>query len=159
MRDAAKNDTAEKDAAGTESAKAGPGPESPVLLTPAETAAKSGFSLDTLRYYDRIGLLGPVARSASGHRRYSLGDVEWLSVLRCLRETGMPIAEMRSYAELVKADDRDVTQRLSALEAHDARVEHRLAELLSQRAHLREKIAYYRSLAAGTESGDGQEAG
>ncbi|WP_405458896.1 MerR family transcriptional regulator [Streptomyces sp. NBC_00101] len=118
------------------------------LFTPAETAARTGFTLDTLRYYDRIGLLGPVARSASGHRRYSPGDLEWLAVLRCLRETGMPIADMRSYAELARSGDGTVPQRLAALEAHDVQVEHRLAELLGQRAHLREKIAYYRSLGA-----------
>lgn len=123
-----------------------PEPVTASLLTPAETAAESGFSLDTLRYYDRIGLLGPVARSASGHRRYSPGDLEWLAVLRCLRETGMPIADMRSYTELAKAGDGTVPERLAALEAHDLQVEHRLTELLHQRAHLKEKIAYYRSL-------------
>ncbi|MFI5531044.1 MerR family transcriptional regulator [Kitasatospora sp. NPDC051853] len=117
-----------------------------VVLTPAQAVAESGFSLDTLRYYERIGLLGEVRRSASGHRRFTAHDLAWLGVLRCLRDTGMPISDMLDYAELVRAGDGTVTQRLAILEAHDEQVEARIRELQRQRQAIRDKIAYYREV-------------
>jgi DNA-binding transcriptional MerR regulator len=113
--------------------------------SPAETVEKSGFSLDTLRYYERIGLLEPVRRAAGGHRRYSDDDLGWLDMLRCLRGTGMPIAQMQSFTELVRAGDETVAERLALLEEHDAAVEAEMARLIEQRDKIRDKIAYYRS--------------
>jgi DNA-binding transcriptional MerR regulator len=82
-------------------------------LTPGEVAARSGFSLDTLRYYERIGLLDRPERSPSGHRRFGEEDLEWLEVLRCLRDTGMPIAQMRRYADEVAVADALVIRALA----------------------------------------------
>ncbi len=60
--------------------------------SPREVADKTGFSLDTLRYYEKIGLLVSIARSSGGWRVFTEDDVAWLGILQCLRETGMPIA-------------------------------------------------------------------
>ncbi len=124
-------------------------------LTPAETVECSGFSLDTLRYYERIGLLGRVDRAPSGHRRFTPDDLEWLSVLRCLRDTGMPIADMRRYAELVRGGDAEggsgadsVEERIALLEKHDAQVDAQIEHLRRQQRHLHDKIAHYRSVQA-----------
>jgi DNA-binding transcriptional MerR regulator len=114
--------------------------------TPGETAEKTGFSLDTLRYYERIGLLDGVARTSGGRRRYGDDDLGWIEMLRCLRDTGMPIARMREFAALTR-DERTVAARIALLEEHDREVEERIATLHAQRDHLRGKIAYYRSLA------------
>jgi DNA-binding transcriptional MerR regulator len=108
----------------------------------------SGFSLDTLRYYERIGLIEPVRRAAGGHRRYSDGDLGWLDMLRCLRGTGMPIAQMQAFAELTREGDDTVAERLALLEEHDASVEAEMARLIAQRRKIQEKIAYYRSYLA-----------
>lgn len=113
-------------------------------LTPAETVARSGFTLDTLRYYERIGLLGAVHRSHTGHRRFTEHDLQWLAVLRCLRDTGMPIAEIRRFAELVRDGDGTFAERLALLERHDAQVEEHIVHLRGQQAYVREKIAFYR---------------
>lgn len=113
-------------------------------LTPAEAVARSGFSLDTLRYYERIGLLGAVHRSHTGHRRFTQHDLQWLAVLRCLRDTGMPIAEMRRFAGLVRDGDGTFAERLAVLEQHDAQVEEHIVHLRGQQAYVREKIAFYR---------------
>jgi DNA-binding transcriptional MerR regulator len=77
-------------------------------LSPSQAAEQSGFSLDTLRYYERIGLLNGISRAPSGHRRFGDDDLEWLGVLRCLRDTGMPIARMRRYAELAREGEPTV---------------------------------------------------
>ncbi|RKE20094.1 MerR family transcriptional regulator [Streptomyces sp. TLI_171] len=119
----------------------------PQLLTPAEAAERSGFSLDTLRYYERIGLLTAISRATSGHRRFSGDDLAWLTILRCLRDTGMPIADMRRYAELARDHGPDsLRDRIALLEKHDTAVNDQIALLERQRSHLRDKIDYYRSV-------------
>jgi DNA-binding transcriptional MerR regulator len=69
--------------------------------SPGEVAEKAGFSIDTLRYYERVGLLAHIDRTAGGRRAFT-DDVEWLGTLRCLRDTGMPIARMPEYARLTR---------------------------------------------------------
>jgi DNA-binding transcriptional MerR regulator len=115
--------------------------------SPGEVAEKTGFSIDTLRYYERIGLLAHIDRTAGGRRAFTDADVEWLGTLRCLRDTGMPIARMRRYAELTRSDGTE-PERLSILEEHDEEVGRRIAELRAQRTYIQNKIAWYREMAA-----------
>jgi DNA-binding transcriptional MerR regulator len=123
------------------------------VFSPSEAAEQSGFSLDTLRYYERIGLLDDIDRAPSGHRRFRDDDLEWLGVLRCLRETGMPIAQMRRYAELTRRGEATMAERLSLLTEHDKQVQERIALLQAQHNHLREKIDWYRSQMPATPAG------
>jgi DNA-binding transcriptional MerR regulator len=105
-----------------------------MALTIAEAAEATGLSSDTLRYYERDGLLlRPVARSASGHRRYADQDLTWIEMVSRLRATGMPIRDVRRYAELVRAGDGNELDRLDLLQAHRDRV---LAELSAVQQHL-----------------------
>jgi DNA-binding transcriptional MerR regulator len=114
--------------------------------SPGQVVEKTGFSLDTLRYYERIGLLDSVARGSSGHRVFSDDDVAWLAILRCLRDTGMPIAGMLRYAQLARAGDGTIAQRVALLEEHDRKVGDRIAALRAEREHIREKIDWYRAV-------------
>ncbi|WP_169581384.1 MULTISPECIES: MerR family transcriptional regulator [Microbacterium] len=111
--------------------------------TPAEAAAISGFSLDTLRYYEREGILPPVARTAGGHRAYSEADVGTLGFLKCLRETGMPIEKLRRYGELCR-DEGTLPDRIALLEEHAEAVQRELDALRAQQERLDEKLAWYR---------------
>jgi DNA-binding transcriptional MerR regulator len=122
-------------------------------LTPGEAARESGLTLDTLRYYERIGLLDRVARGPGGQRRYTASDLDWLDVIRYLRGSGMPIADLRRYAELSRGGEETVPARLALLVDHDTHVGQRLAELTAQRARLRDKIAWYREHVAGSAAG------
>ncbi|WP_307848332.1 MerR family transcriptional regulator [Microbispora oryzae] len=118
------------------------------VYTPGQVAEETGFSLDTLRYYERIGLLRRVRRNAAGQRRFTEDDVSWLGMVRCLRDTGMPIAEMRRFAELVWQDEPNVKDRIAVLERHDRKVEEQIAELRRQQDVIKRKIAYYRGVLA-----------
>lgn len=111
-------------------------------LTPAEMAEHTGRSLDTLRYYERIGLITDVDRGDSGHRRYSSDDVGWVDVLRCLRTTGMPIARMQQFAELCRTHGTEV-QRLDLLVEHHHDVVASIAELQEALLVIEGKIAAY----------------
>ena len=122
-------------------------------FSPSQAAEQSGFSLDTLRYYERIGLLDGIDRAPSGHRRFRDDDLEWLGVLRCLRDTGMPIAQMRRYAELARGGQATVAERMNLLTEHDVRVQEQIALLQAQRKHLQEKIGWYREQLPVTSQG------
>ena len=120
-------------------------------LSPGQAVEQSGFSIDTLRYYERIGLLDGIERAPSGHRRFGDDDLEWLGVLRCLRDTGMPIAQMRRYAELARGGETTLADRLTLLIEHDTCVRERIAALQAEQAHLQEKIDWYRTQVAADE--------
>ena len=117
------------------------------MYSPGQVAEKSGFSLDTLRYYERIGLLDGIARTPGGRRTFTDDDLDWLGVLRCLRDTGMPIAGMLRYAQLCRGGDDTVSERIAVLEEHDHVVEEQIRTLRAQQRHIRDKIAWYRSQA------------
>ena len=112
--------------------------------SPSEAARRSGFSLDTLRYYEKIGLLSGIGRTAGGRRVFTDEDLGWLEVFRCLRDTGMPIAEMCRYAELARQGDRTLGARRALFEAHRGRVLARMAELAEDLKVLDYKIDAYR---------------
>jgi DNA-binding transcriptional MerR regulator len=114
--------------------------------SPGETAQKTGFSLDTLRYYERIGLLDGIARNTAGQRIFTEDDVAWLGILSCLRDTGMPIARMLHYAGLTRDGDETAAERVALLEEHDREVEEKITHLRAQQRHIREKIRWYRSI-------------
>ncbi|RLK12178.1 DNA-binding transcriptional MerR regulator [Micromonospora sp. M71_S20] len=113
---------------------------------PSEAARRSGFSLDTLRYYEKIGLLSGVGRTSGGRRIFTDDDLSWLVLFRCLRDTGMPIAEMSRYAELARDGDHTAGERKALLERHAERVEEQMRLLQRQYDHLREKIRFYERL-------------
>ena len=112
-------------------------------FTPGQVAEKTGFSLDTLRYYERIGLLDDIARNSGGQRVFTEDDVAWLRILRCLRETGMPIQRMVRYAELARGGEETVAERLELLREHDRDIDEKIAHLRVEQEHIRAKIAYY----------------
>jgi DNA-binding transcriptional MerR regulator len=119
-------------------------------LSIAEAAEASGLSAHTLRYYERAGLLEPVSRNGSGHRRYREPDLEQITFLARLRATGMPIRDLRRYAELMKIGDATNAERLALLEAHRDAVRTSL-EATAQNLELVEwKIDYYNEKLGGT---------
>jgi DNA-binding transcriptional MerR regulator len=112
--------------------------------TARQAAALSGFSLDTVRYYERIGLLPKIARTAAGRRVFSEVDLRWLELLRCLRDTGMPIAEMLQFVRLMNGGEATVSERAEVLTAHHQRVEDQITRLQGHLEQIGRKIDIYR---------------
>lgn len=113
-----------------------------------EAAEKCGLTQDTVRWYERIGLLDRVERGPDGRRRFSEADLDWLSLLRKLRATGMPVRNMRRYAELVRSGAGEA-ERLDLLAEHREVV---LRALSTQRECLQLldfKIKHYRECTGG----------
>lgn len=92
----------------------------------SEASAKTGLSQHTLRWYERIGLLDAVDRTADGRRRYSERDLDLLNVFTKLRDTGMPVKEMRRYAGLVRSGAGQA-ERLELLKQHRIEVRRQMA--------------------------------
>lgn len=113
-------------------------------LTIAEVAERTGLTADTLRYYEKDQLmLRPVPRDSSGHRRYADQDLMWVSLITKLRSTGMPIRDVRRYADLVRAGDGNEQERLDLLRAHRQVVLARLAEVQDHLGAIDFKIGLY----------------
>ncbi|OLF13780.1 MerR family transcriptional regulator [Actinophytocola xinjiangensis] len=121
-----------------------------VRYRPGQVAEQTGFSLDTLRYYERIGLLDGIERDSGGRRVFDDNDLNWLRILRCLRDTGMPISRMVRYAELARGGDETIAERLALLEEHDRDINRKIELLLAEQDHIRAKISNYRRAMAGT---------
>jgi DNA-binding transcriptional MerR regulator len=113
-------------------------------LSIAEAAAHTGLTADTLRYYERDGLmLRSVPRTSSGHRLFAERDLEWIRLITKLRSTGMPIRDVRRYADLVRAGEGNEQERLDLLRAHRQVVLARLAEVQDHLGAIDYKIGLY----------------
>jgi DNA-binding transcriptional MerR regulator len=112
----------------------------------AEAARRSGLSIDTLRYYERMKLVEPPARDAAGRRAYSDEDLAWLGFLTKLRTTGMPIKMMREYAQLRWHGDAAAPRRMAILVEQRRTVRERIAELESCLDVLDYKIDKYENV-------------
>jgi DNA-binding transcriptional MerR regulator len=112
-------------------------------VTVSEAAAKVGLTVHTLRWYEQEGLVEPVGRDTAGRRRYGQGELDWLVLLTKLRSTGMPVRDMRRYAELARLGDGTVGDRLRLFIEHRERVLQRIEELQRDLEMIEYKIEIY----------------
>ena len=123
-------------------------------LTIAEAAEQTGLTAHTLRYYERDGLMRtPVRRSASGHRAYDEADLAWISLISKLRATGMPIRDVKRYADLVRAGAGNEAERLELLRAHRERVLRQLDEVRDHLSAIDHKVELYERLTSSALQG------
>ncbi len=106
-------------------------------------AHKVGLTGHTVRYYDNLGLFGPLARNPSGHRCFNQQDIDWIAFVLRLKETGMPLEQILQYAHLRAEGDTTLQARLQLLQQHAATLEARLALEQHHLGKLNEKIGYY----------------
>jgi DNA-binding transcriptional MerR regulator len=118
-----------------------------------DVAERTGLSVHALRFYEREGLMlsEHVTRGTGGHRRYTPMDVKWLVLCIKLRASGMPLAQIRRYARLVREGPGNEQERLDLLREQQARVEHQLADLQECLQIITRKVGIYEQhLADGT---------
>ncbi len=85
-------------------------------MTIKEVSEKYGISADTLRYYERVGMIPPVTRTESGIRDYQEEDLNWVELALCMRSAGLPVEVMIEYLNLYQQGDTTITARLHLLE-------------------------------------------
>ncbi|WP_330457631.1 MerR family transcriptional regulator [Streptomyces sp. NBC_00820] len=120
-----------------------PRPEGQDRYTISEVVAFTGLTAHTLRWYERIGLMPHIDRSHTGQRRYRNRDLDWLDFVTKLRLTGMPVADMVRYAELVREGESTYLDRQALLESTRRDVLARIGELRDTLAVLDRKISFY----------------
>jgi DNA-binding transcriptional MerR regulator len=114
-----------------------------------QAAQRTGLSVHALRFYERQGLLlDPVQRGPDGRRAYSESDLEWLDLCIKLRSSGMPLADIRRYTELVRRGPGNEQQRLDVMRQHQQRVVAQMADLNACLELITLKVKLYQGSAA-----------
>lgn len=114
-----------------------------MTLTITEVAELTGLTSHALRYYERAGLLPSVGRTRRGHRTYTNLDVTWVRLVSNLRDTGMPVRQVRRFVELV-ASEAPEQERVALLEQHRASTLDTLAEATRHLAAIEAKLDHLR---------------
>ena len=111
----------------------------------AEVAQRYDISPDTLRYYERIGLLSRIARTASGVRDYHEADCARIEFLKCMRAANVSIEALQEYMRLLGEGDSTIPQRKAILEQQRELARQRIAEMQAGLDLLDHKISTYDS--------------
>jgi len=109
----------------------------------AEVSEHYGLSTDTLRYYERIGLIPPVNRTESGIRDYSDLDVRRVEFIKCMRSAGLPLEVLIEYMDLVQRGDQTVEARKDILREQRDLLAARITEMQQTLDLLNHKIEVY----------------
>ena len=107
-----------------------------------EFSKVTGLGIHTLRYYEHENLIIPL-RNASNRRRYSEKDIAWISFIKRLKATGMPIKEIKKYAALRAKGNITLSERMEMLIQHRQSLNEQIRQLQEHEAMLDEKIAFY----------------
>lgn len=114
-------------------------------MTIKEVSEKFGISQDTLRYYERVGMIPAVARTSGGIRNYSDEDLNWIELAVCMRSAGLPVEAMIEYLKLFQMGDSTIEARLNLLEdQREILLEHK-KQLDSTLERLNYKISRYQA--------------
>ena len=110
--------------------------------TIAEAARKTGYDAETLRYYERAGLLRGIARKGA-RRVYTDENLRAISLITCLKKTGMPLKAIREYVALSARGDKSVAKRLDLMRRHSKEVARQLEEVTRFKDRIDFKVWYY----------------
>ncbi len=125
-----------------------------------EVCKKTGLTAHTLRYYEKEGLLAEVERTPGGFRQYSDEDLEWLGLICCLKNTGMPLQEIARFVRMAHEGDATLKDRVELLKNHRRKMIERMAEMQQYMDKITwkvnffsEKLRKYEEAAAAGEDG------
>ena len=127
-------------------------------MTIKEVSEKYGVSQDTLRYYERVGMIPEVSRTAGGIRNYTQEDLGWLELALCMRSAGLPVNVLVKYLKLYRQGDETIPQRLELLTAQRKELLEMKSRIEQTLARLDYKISVYeRGVKTGVLSWDEPE--
>ena len=105
---------------------------------------RTGLPVSTLHFYERKGLISP-ERNTSGHREYDESDLAWIAFIERLKETGMPLAQIKQYADLRAEGDSTLEERMAMLVDHKESVIDTISKWQENLDHLDKKIEHYKN--------------
>ncbi|WP_379131056.1 MerR family transcriptional regulator [Paenibacillus sp. sgz500958] len=113
------------------------------MLTIGQVAKEAGLNIGAIRFYERKGLLEPAARSEQNNRLYTNHELGWLVFIKCLRETGMSVEDIKQYYEMVKAGTATLPERIKLIQDQKQRLLDDIEEKKAQLVHLEHKLVRY----------------
>lgn len=127
-------------------------------MTIREVSEKYAVSQDTLRYYERIGLIPPVARTAGGIRNYTEADIGWVETAVCMRNAGVPIEALIEYVKLYQEGDATFEARRQLLQEQYDHLKEQKQQIEQTMNRLQYKISRYeKALETGVLTWDEKE--
>lgn len=112
-------------------------------MTITEVSKKYGLSADTLRYYERVGLIPPVPRNSSGIRDYDQTSLGWVELIKCLRSAGVGIEALSEYCRLFQQGEDTTEQRKELLKEQRRQLLERMEDMRRSLDRLNDKIERY----------------
>lgn len=112
-------------------------------MTIAEVSRKYGLTPDTLRYYERIGLIPPVPRGKGGARDYNEDSCQWVELMKCMRSAGVQIEALIEYAALAQQGDGTLEARRALLVSQREQLASRMKDMQASLDRLDYKIGLY----------------
>ncbi|MBR2299953.1 MAG: MerR family transcriptional regulator [Alphaproteobacteria bacterium] len=106
-------------------------------------AKKTGLTTHTLRYYEKEGLLPYVKKNSAGQRAFSDTDLGWLSMIECLKETGMPLKGIKQYIDWDKEGNKTLNERLQMFQNHKKHIEDQIKKYQTYMQKIDYKIRLY----------------
>ena len=116
------------------------------MYTIKQIAEKTKLTEHTIRYYDREGLIPLIARTKSGIRQFSEDDLEWINLICCLRNSGMPLLEIKEFMQLCLKGKDSLEERRVLLEKHRARILEQISSLDNSLNIINFKIDHYKEI-------------
>lgn len=114
-----------------------------VVMTIAQVSKKYQITADTLRYYEKIGLIPQVHRNKNGVRDYTEEDCRWVEFIKCMRSAGLQIDALVTYVKLFKEGDKTAEDRLQILLEQRSKLVERMQEMQQALMRLDSKIERY----------------
>ena len=123
-------------------------------MTVTGASKKYDISADTLRYYERIGLIPPVPRTSGGVRDYDEASCGWIELMKCMRAAGVQIEALIRYVALFRQGDGTLEERRALLEGQREQLAARMSDMQRSLDRLNEKIAWHDQKIAARGAGD-----
>lgn len=115
------------------------------IMTIKEVAEKFDMTNDTLRYYEKVGLVGPVKKNSSGIRDYSEEDLKRIEFIKCMRSAGISIEVLKKYVDLYDEGESTKLERQHLLEEEQDKLEEKIRTMTEALDKLKYKIELYKT--------------
>ncbi len=103
----------------------------------------TGLTSHTIRYYEKEGILPPIERDKNGIRIFSEQNLAWLLLVSCLKQTDMPVRDIKEIVRLSQIGEETMQSRKELLEQHKKKIEHQIESLKESMEKIDKKIAFY----------------
>lgn len=111
-----------------------------------EISRKTGLSIHTIRYYEKIGIIPKNGKDKSGHRTYSDDDLKWIRFIICLKAIEMPLEEILRFISLRNTGDRTIPERIRIMKQQKEKLKVKVEELNKHIEHIEYKIRHFNKI-------------